>query len=124
MTLSVAPVSHTASPGSRIESSTAALMATNLLDSIGLLSRGMDVFTDRLLDGLLPDEARCAELIEGSLAMCTSLVPVIGYDASAAIAKKAHAEGKTVRQVAAEQKVATPEELADLLNPAEMTRPR
>jgi fumarate hydratase class II len=99
------------------------MMATNLLDSIRLLSNGMDVFTARLLDGLHADEARCAELIEGSLAMCTSLVPEIGYDASAAIAKQAYAEGKTVRQVAIETRVASPERLKDLLNPAEMTRP-
>ncbi len=100
------------------------MMATNLLDSIRLLTNAMHVFTDKLLDDLKPDEARCAELIEGSLAMCTSLVPVIGYDAAAAIAKKAFAQGKTVRQVAIDEAVASADELKDLLNPAEMTRPR
>ena len=98
------------------------VMADGLLESIHLLARACDVFTDKLLDGLKPDEARCADLIEGSLAMCTSLVPAIGYDQSAAIAKKAHAEGKTVRQVALEQKALPEQELAKLLDPASMTR--
>ncbi|MFM9996192.1 MAG: class II fumarate hydratase [Phycisphaerales bacterium] len=83
------------------------MMAANLLDSIHLLSRAMTVFTDNLLRGLVPDEKRCKELIEGSLAMCTSLVPVIGYDKSAALAKDAFSKGKTVRQLAHETLVGT-----------------
>jgi len=78
------------------------MMAANLLDSIHLLARTCHVFTDNLLVALKPDEKRCAELIEGSLAMCTSLVPVIGYDKSAALAKEAFKQGKTVRQLAHE----------------------
>jgi fumarate hydratase class II len=97
--------------------------AANLLDSITLLSNAMNVFTDKCLDGLKPDEARCKELIEGSLAMCTSLAPVIGYDAAAAIAKRAFAEGKTVRQVALEQGALSEARLSELLDPASMTRP-
>ena len=83
----------------------------------------MGVFTDKCLEGLRPDEARCKALIEDSLAMCTSLAPVIGYDAAAAIAKKAFAEGKTVRQIAMEQKVLSKDELDELLDPASMTKP-
>lgn len=97
------------------------MMADNLMDSIQLLSSACEVFTVRCLEGLKPDERRCAELIEGSLAMCTSLVPVIGYDASAAIAKKAFAEGKTVRQVALEEGVVSAERLHELLDPTNMT---
>jgi len=82
------------------------MMAANLLDSIHLIARSCHVFTDNLLDGpdtgLQPDLKRCQELIEGSLAMCTSLVPIIGYDKSAALAKEAFKQGKTVRQLAYE----------------------
>jgi fumarate hydratase, class II len=110
------------------------MMAANLLDSICLLSRSCTVFTDNLLDGLKPDEKRCQELIEGSLAMCTSLVPVIGYDKSAALAKQAFAEGKTVRQVAYEVvgdgqtkdvrgKVVTKKQIDEYLDPWSMTLP-
>ena len=85
------------------------MMAANLLDSIHLLARAAHVFTDNLLASLKPDEARCQSLIEGSLAMCTSLVPVIGYDKSAALAKDAFKQGKTVRQLAIETLVGTPD---------------
>eukprot|EP01025_Chloroclados_australasicus_P027232 TRINITY_DN27019_c0_g1_i1.p3 TRINITY_DN27019_c0_g1~~TRINITY_DN27019_c0_g1_i1.p3 ORF type:complete len:133 (-),score=32.65 TRINITY_DN27019_c0_g1_i1:45-389(-) len=76
------------------------MMAANVLDSVELLANGSDVFREKLVEGLEPDEERCAALIEGSLAMCTSLAPVIGYDQAAAIAKEAFASGKTVRQIA------------------------
>ncbi len=98
-------------------------MAESLLESITLVARACAVFTDRLLGGLEPDKERCAALIEGSLAMCTSLAPVIGYDRAAAIAKQAYAEGKTVRQVALETGVLPEKRLAELLDPYAMTLP-
>lgn len=97
------------------------MMAEAMLDSIGLLARSCHVLTDNLLKGLRADETRCAELIEQSLAMCTSLVPAIGYDRSAALAKQAHKEGKTVRALALEQGVLPAERLAALLDPQAMT---
>ncbi|MBS0198230.1 MAG: class II fumarate hydratase [Planctomycetes bacterium] len=108
------------------------MMAANLLDSIHLLAKGCDVFTTNLLADLKPDEARCKGLIEGSLAMCTSLVPVIGYDKSAALAKDAFKQGKTVRQLAYEVVVGTKdfagksitrEDIDSYLNPWSMTLP-
>ena len=99
------------------------VMASAVLDSIHLLARTCHVFTDNLLAGLDADEQRCASLIEGSLAMCTSLAPVIGYDAAAALAKRAYATGKTVRQLALEEKILDPAELDRLLDPLAMTHP-
>lgn len=108
------------------------MMAANVLESIELLTRSCHVFTDNLLDGLKPDEARCKSLIEGSLAMCTSLVPVIGYDKSAALAKDAFAKGLTVRELAEQTLVGTPDnsgkkitkaDLDHYLNPWSMTLP-
>ncbi|MEM9066103.1 MAG: class II fumarate hydratase [Planctomycetota bacterium] len=99
------------------------MMAASLLESIHLLANACDMFKTNLVDGLEPDRERCAELIEGSLAMCTSLAPVVGYDKAAAIAKTAYAEGKTVREVAIEQQVMPEAELAKLLDPRSMTEP-
>ncbi|MBL0926836.1 MAG: class II fumarate hydratase [Phycisphaerales bacterium] len=104
------------------------VLADNILESVHLLARACHVFTDKCLLGLEPNEARCRELIEGSLAMCTSLVPVIGYDRSAAIAKQAYAEGKTVRQLSVEllvekEKRLSQKELDALLDPSSMTVP-
>jgi len=99
------------------------LMTHNLLESVRLLSSAARVFTDRCVSGIEANEERCAELIEGSLAMCTSLAPLVGYDKAAAIAKEAFATGKTVRQVALEQKVLSDAELNKALDPMSMTRP-
>jgi len=76
------------------------LMADALIESIELLANGAAVFARRCVDGIEADEERCSELIEKSLMLCTALAPHVGYDQAAAIAKKAHAERKTVRQVA------------------------
>jgi len=99
------------------------LMAHNLLESIRLLSSAARVFADRCVAGIEPNQERCAELIEGSLAMCTSLAPIIGYDKAAAIAKEAFATGKTIRQIAREQKVMSDADLDKALDPMSMTKP-
>lgn len=99
------------------------VMAACTLDSVNVLTGACGMMVESLLAGLEPDEERCASLIEGSLAMCTTLAPVIGYDKASALAKQAFAKGKTVRQVATEQALVPPEELDRLLNPMSMTEP-
>ena len=98
------------------------MMITNLLDSVHLMANACETFRAKLLDGLEADAERCDELIEGSLAMVTSLVPAIGYDKSAAIAKEAFADGRTVRELCVEQQVLPAAELKRLLDPAKMTK--
>ncbi|MEZ6243500.1 MAG: class II fumarate hydratase [Phycisphaerales bacterium] len=99
------------------------MMGAGVLESVRLLAGACTIMTDKLLAGLEPDEERCKGLIEGSLAMCTSLAPVIGYDRAAALAKEAFRTGKTVREVAREQGVLPAEELDRLLDPRRMTEP-
>jgi len=79
------------------------LIAHNLLQSSSLLTRGVHTFVERCVDGLEANRERAEQLIEGSLAMCTALAPVIGYDAAASIAKEAYKTGRTVRDVARER---------------------
>jgi len=98
------------------------MMAANVINSINLLANACETFEERCLKDLEVDTSRCSELIEGSLAMCTSLVPAIGYDKSAAIAKQAYASGKTVREVAMEEGVLSAAELNRLLDPMKMTK--
>ena len=97
------------------------VMAHNLLQSIDLLANATDQFNERCLQGLEADRERCEGLIEESLAMCTALAPVIGYDQAAAIAKQAHETGRTVREVAIAEEVLPEEELKSLLDPRPMT---
>ncbi len=95
----------------------------NLLQSIELMGRASDVFADKCIKGIKADKKRCEEMIEKSLAMCTSLAPVIGYDNAAKIAKEAYETGKTVREVALEKKVLPAAKLNELLDPWSMTEP-
>ncbi len=68
------------------------------------------------------DEARCHDMIERSLAMCTALAPRIGYDNAAAVAKKAYRDGLNVRAVA-ESLVGQPaEEFESTLGPPASAR--
>jgi len=99
------------------------LIAHNLLESVRLLANAVRVFTERCARGIEADARRCGELIEQSLAMCTSLAPKIGYDAAAAIAKEAYATGRTVRQVAESRGVLSRQKLDALLDPRAMTEP-
>jgi fumarate hydratase, class II len=100
------------------------VMAYNLLQSIELLSRAATVFADRCVAGLEANVERCEGLVEQSLAMCTSLAPLIGYDKAAEIAKESFKTGKTVRQVALDKKLLSPEALDKAMNAIRMTRPQ
>jgi fumarate hydratase class II len=99
------------------------VIAYNLLQSIELLGNGSRVFSRRCIEGLEADTARCEAAIEQSLAMCTALAPVIGYDAAAKIAKEAYQTGRTVREVALEQAGLSKEQLEKLLDPKAQTAP-
>ena len=99
------------------------LIAHNLTNSITILSNGTIVFTEKLIIGLKANKEKCAGYIEGSLAMCTSLAPVIGYDKAADIAYKAYNSGKTVREIAIEENVLNKDKLNELLDPLSMTKP-
>ena len=103
------------------------VIAYNLLQSIDLLTNATGHLVDKCVAvspevivfgnvrGVEANPKRCEELIEWSLAMCTALAPRIGYDAAAAIAKKAFASGQVVRQVAMDLVGKTPEDAAVIL---------
>jgi fumarate hydratase class II len=99
------------------------LISHNLLQSIQILSNSIKIFTEKLIDDLKADEKKCLDYIEGSLAMCTSLAPIIGYDKAAKIAYNAYESGKTVREIALEEKVLSVEKLNELLDAKSMTKP-
>jgi len=100
------------------------MMIFNLLQSIRLLGDASRSFADRCVAGILPDRQRIAELVDRSLMLVTALNPRIGYDNAAKVAKKAHAEGTTLKQAAVELGLLSEEEFDQLVKPEEMTRPR
>jgi fumarate hydratase class II len=99
------------------------VMAHDILESVRLLAAAINVFADRGVAGIVANKARCAELVEYSMAMVTSLAPIIGYDRAAQIAKESAKTGRTVREICIEQKVLPLDELAKALDPVEMTKP-
>jgi fumarate hydratase class II len=92
------------------------VIAHNLLQSIELLADAAEVLAEKCVAGIRANREACAGFIERSLALVTSLVPRIGYDRAAAVAQKAHASGRTVREVLIEEKILPEEEIAGLLN--------
>ncbi len=100
------------------------VIAYNLLQSIELLASASRVFARRCIAGLEADREKCAANLELSLANCTSLAPVIGYDKAAKIAKIALETNRTVRAVALEISGLDPSQLDRLLDPAAQTEPR
>jgi len=90
------------------------VIAYNLLQSIDLLSTGTTLLTEKCINGIRANREKCADNIEKSLAMATYLVPHIGYDKAAAIATKAHKSGKTIIEIAREEKILPENELTKI----------
>ncbi len=99
------------------------VMAHVFLENTRILANAVRAFTGKAVRGITANEARCNELVEQSMAMVTSLAPIIGYDRAAEIAKESGKTGKTVREICQEQKVLPEAELNAALDPVEMTKP-
>ena len=96
------------------------LIAHNFLQSVRLLGDGMKSFEALCVRGIEPQRERIAELLERSLMLVTALAPHIGHDRAAAIARRAHHDGTTLRQAALAQGDVTPEEFDRWVRPAAM----
>ena len=88
-----------------------------------LLANVTNVFHEKCIVGIKANKERCAELVEYSMAMVTSLAPIIGYDKAAEIAKESAKTGKTVREICREKQILPEAELTKALDPFEMTKP-
>ena len=100
------------------------LIAHNMLFSIEIISNSIDVFCEKLLADLKADIDKCENYIEGSLAMCTTLAPVIGYDKATEIAYEAYKKNKTIREVLISKNILSDEEIKRLLDPTKMIKPK
>jgi fumarate hydratase, class II len=99
------------------------VMIHNLLHSVRLLSDACSAFTDHLVVGLQPNQAKIEGLLQQSLMLVTALTPQLGYDKAAAVAKKAHAEAKTLREVCMELGYLSGAEFDRLVRPEQMIQP-
>jgi fumarate hydratase class II len=95
----------------------------NVMQSISLLTDASRAFREFCVEGLEPDYAQIARHLANSLMLVTALNPIIGYDKSAKVAKKAHKEGTTLREAALELGFLTAEQFDAAVRPEEMTHP-
>jgi fumarate hydratase class II len=96
------------------------VIAHNLLQSIELLSSASNVLADKAVAGFTVNRQHIADLVDKNPIMVTALNSIIGYDLGAKIAKRAYAENRRVKDIAAEMTDLSPEELDKLLDPADL----
>ena len=94
------------------------------LQSARLLADAATSFRAHCVEGIEPNRARIADLVDRSLMLVTALAPTIGYDAAAAIAKSAHAKGSTLREAALASGLVTAQDYDAVMRPEAMTGPR
>ncbi len=99
------------------------LIAHNFLQSVRLLADGMASFEEHCVRGIEANRERIAELLDRSLMLVTALTPHIGYDRAAEIAKRAHHDGSTLKQVAVALGYVTAEDFERWVQPVKMTHP-
>jgi len=99
------------------------LIIFNVLRSVHLLADACARFREFCVEGVEANRARIAELVDRSLMLVTALAPHIGYDRAAAIAKRAHAEGLTLREAALASGYVTAEQYERWVRPADMVGP-
>jgi len=98
------------------------MMARNVLESVRLLATSCENFASQCIDGLQANVERCTELSERNLSIVTALVPAIGYDRSADLAKQALREGRALREVVKESGVLPDDEVDRILDTKRMTQ--
>ena len=98
------------------------VVAHNLLQSISILTSSARILADSAISGFTVNENNINEMLARNPILVTALNPVIGYEKSAEIAKKAYAEGRPIKDVAQEEAGLTDEELDRLLDPSDLVK--
>ena len=94
----------------------------NLYESLVILTNGVETFIENCVKGIEANEKRCNNLVDGSIGIVTALAPILGYEKSAAIAKKALKTGKYVKEVVLEECDINETEVSKILNTREMAK--
>lgn len=92
------------------------MMISNILESIQILSNGMVSFAEKAIAGLEANKDKIENLVEQSLMLATALTPYIGYDKAADVAKTAHKEGKTIREILMEKDLLPEDKIDEALD--------
>ena len=100
------------------------IMALCMFNGINRLGKGIRALQDRCVNGITANTERCRQMVEHSIGIVTALLPYIGYEKAAAIAKEALDTGKSVVQLAIDQNLLATGEIEKILSPENMLQPR
>ena len=96
----------------------------NLLQSIKILTKSLEMFRQFCIDGIKANEPRCTELLEKSTAISTALIPYLGYQATSRIVKEALRENVPIKEIILKNGLMDEDSLNIILSPGEMTQPK
>ena len=99
------------------------VMAFNMFNSLNYLTRAVDTFVEKLLLDLTPNVDQCQKWLDNSVGIVTALLPYIGYEKSAELAREAYTTGKPIREIILDCGLLSKKELDHILSPRQMTRP-
>ena len=99
------------------------VMAFNMFNSLNYLTHAVDTFVEKLLVDLVPNIDQCQKWLDNSVGIVTALLPHIGYEKSAELAREAYTTGKPIREIVLDCGLLSKKELDHILSPRQMTRP-
>ncbi len=99
-------------------------MSYSVMQSITILTNMINVFTDKCLAGITANEKRCDFYAQSTVSLATALNPYIGYAKAAEIVKESVATGRSIIDIAREKKLLSDKEIAEILDPVNMTEPK
>ncbi len=100
------------------------VIAFNLLRSIKFLTNAFNTLATRCISGITANEEHCKSMVYNSIGLVTAINPYLGYEVSTRIAKEALATGENIINLIKRDGLLTEQQLADILNPENMTQPR
>lgn len=99
------------------------VMAFNMFNSMKFLTNAVNGFVDKLLKDLEPNHQQCQHWLDRSVGVVTALLPHIGYEQSAQLAKEAYSSGRPIREIILEKGIMSEERLNEVMSPMAMTSP-
>jgi len=99
------------------------LLAFVVGEQMKALTGGLNAFINRCLSGIVANVEDNRRWLERSLGLVTALNPIIGYEKAAEVAKQSRATGKSIKEIVLEKGYLTPEQMEQVLNPANLTEP-
>jgi aspartate ammonia-lyase len=99
-------------------------MSYSVMQSITILTNMVRVFTEKCVAGITANEKRCDFYAESTVSLATALNPYIGYAKAAEIVKESIATGRSIIEIARAKKLLSEKEIAEILDPVNMTEPK